>query len=191
MHWPLLYNDLLQNEGHRIHKQASCIHLKYQQELSVYNQSNLSFLNGYHAGLNEILETEMESQRFHPEYMPVNQFMLLPPSRNEPLPIMMGLLGSGSGAQPFKSIQDYENWLKRIHLFTIWVDTAISNFNKGITAGIVLPRALVIKMIPQLENLAQEDSGRNIFFGPVRNFPADFLEGKKKLLKSYYISSLH
>jgi uncharacterized protein (DUF885 family) len=101
----------------------------------------------------------------------------------------MGLLGSGTGAQPFKTVKDYENWLKRISQFTIWVDTAIGNFNKGIVASIELPKALVLKMIPQLEDLAQEDTSKNIFFGPVRNFPADFTEEqRKRFLTSYYLA---
>jgi uncharacterized protein (DUF885 family) len=121
--------------------------------------------------------------------MPVNQFITLPPMSMLPLTVQMGMLGSGVGAQPFKTVKDYENWLKRIRLFAIWVDTAINNFNRGIAAGIVLPKALVVKIIPQLEDLAQEDSSRNLFFGPVRNFPADFTEEqRKKLSASYYLA---
>src|SRR5450432_1451846 len=186
-----LYNDLLQNDGsqeyiNRLHH----FYLKYLGKLSVYNQSNLSFSDWVSCRiLKEILEMEMESQSYHPEYMPVNQFMVLPPGRLEPLSTVMALLGSGTGAQPFKTFKDYENWLKRITLFSVWVDTAISNFNKGIAAGMVLPKALVVKIIPQLENLAQEDTSLNLFFGPVRNFPADFTEEqRKKLSASYYLA---
>ena len=186
-----MYNDLLQNDGSQEYiNRLNKFYSKYLHELSVYNQSNLSFSDWISCRiLKESLEMESQAQSYHPEYMPVNQFMSLPPNRTETLPIMMGLLGSGTGAQPFKSIKDYENWLKRIHLFTIWVDTAIGNFNKGITAGIVLPRVLVMKMIPQIESLAQEDTSRNIFFGPVRNFPMDFTEEqRKKLSASYYLA---
>jgi uncharacterized protein (DUF885 family) len=186
-----LYNDLLQNDGsleyiNRLH----AFYLKYLKELSVYNQTNLSFSDWISCRiLRETLEMESEAQSYHPEYMPVNQFMILPPNRTPPLPIMMGILGSGTGAQPFKSVRDYENWLKRISLFSVWVDTAIGNFNKGIAVGIVLPKALVVKMIPQIEDLAQEDSSRNLFFGPVRNFPVAFTEEeRKKLSASYYLA---
>jgi uncharacterized protein (DUF885 family) len=185
-----LYNDLLQNDGsleyiNKLHK----FYLKYLQELSVYSQSNLSFSDWTSCRiLKEILEMESEALSFHPEYMPVNQFRSLPPNGIQ-LPIMMGMLGSGTGAQPFKSVKDYENWLKRISLFPIWVDTAIGNFNKGIAAGIVLPKALIVKMIPQLEDLAQEDTSRNLFLGPIRNFPVDFTEEqRKKLSASYYLA---
>lgn len=186
-----MYNDLLQNDGSLEYiSRLQKFYVKYLKEISVYNQSNLSFPDWISCRiLRETLEMESEAQSYHPEYMPVSQFSSLPPIRTAPLPLMMGILGSGTGAQPFKTVRDYENWLKRISLFTIWVDTAIGNFNKGITAGFVLPKALVIKMIPQLEDLAQEDTSRNLFFGPVRNFPVDFTEEqRKKLSVSYYMA---
>ena len=187
-----IYNDLLQNDGSQEYiNRLNKFYSKYLHELSVYNQSNLSFSDWISCRiLKESLEMESQAQSYHPEYMPVNQFMSLPPNRTETLPVMMGLLGSGTGAQPFKSIKDYENWLKRIHLFTIWVDTAIGNFNKGITAGIVLPRVLVMKMIPQIESLAQEDTSRNIFFGPVRNLPANFTEEEKRQVSASYFLAI-
>ena len=86
---------------------------------------------------------QQEGFQFHDELMPINQFWSLP--------LTMGQLGSGEGNQPFKTVKDYDNWLKRIDGFVDWADTAIANFNKGIAVGMVLPKALVIKMIPQLE----------------------------------------
>jgi uncharacterized protein (DUF885 family) len=43
------------------------------------------------------------------------------------LPIEFPLLGSGDGSRPFKTVTDYENFLKRIGGFKVWVDTAIDN----------------------------------------------------------------
>jgi uncharacterized protein (DUF885 family) len=45
----------------------------------------------------------------------------------------------------FKTVKDYENWLKRIEGFKQWADTAIANFDKGIAIGMVLPKTLVVK----------------------------------------------
>jgi uncharacterized protein (DUF885 family) len=42
----------------------------------------------------------------------------------------------------FKTVKDYENWLKQIEGFKQWADTAIANFDKG-AIGMVLP--LVVK----------------------------------------------
>jgi uncharacterized protein (DUF885 family) len=186
------YNDFLQNDGSQEYlDKLQKFYLKYLKEIAGYNQSNLSFSDWISCRiLRESLEMESEALKYHPEYMPVNQFNTLPPIGYSPLPAQMGLFGSGTGAQPFKSVKDYENWLKRISLFTVWVDTAISNFNKGIAAHIVLPKALVIKIIPQLESLAHEDTSRNIFFGPVRKFPLDFSEEQKKRLSDAYYHAI-
>ncbi|MBK9983374.1 MAG: DUF885 family protein [Saprospiraceae bacterium] len=75
----------------------------------------------------------------------------------------MGQLGNGTGDQPFKTVQDYDNWLQRIDAFTVWTDNTIANFRKGIKAGMVLPKALVLKMIPQMESLAQSDTSKMFF----------------------------
>ena len=179
-----LYNDLLQNEGSqefitKLHN----FYIKYLDSLAAYKESDLSVPDKQsYKILKDILEKGLETQKYHPEYMPANQF--------QSLPLTMGILGAGASAQPFKTVTDYEKWLKRISLFKVWVDTAIGNFKQGITAGVVLPKALVIKMIPQLENLAQEDTSKNIFFGPVRNFPGSFEEDERKKLSSAYYNAI-
>ena len=81
-------------------------------------------------------------------YIPFEQFW--------GLPITMGQLGSGEGVQPFKTEKDYNDWLGRIKQFSIWADSAISQFRKGIKANYVLPKTLVVKMIPQMEAMTTE-----------------------------------
>jgi uncharacterized protein (DUF885 family) len=46
--------------------------------------------------------------------------------------LAMGQLGSGQSAQPFKTVRDYDNWLKRVHGYPIWCDSAIANFRHGL-----------------------------------------------------------
>lgn len=104
-------------------------------------------------------------------YIPFQQFW--------GLPITMGQLGSGQGIQPFKTEKDYNNWLNRIKQFSIWSDTAIAQFKKGVKAKYVLPKALVLKMIPQMEAMTTADTSRNIFYGPVKKFPATFPDSLK------------
>ncbi len=43
----------------------------------------------------------------------------------------MPALGSGTNAQPFKTVQDYENWLKRLDGLVVWMDQAIVNMREG------------------------------------------------------------
>lgn len=129
-------------------------------------------------GLNmDILETETANR-----FIPTQQFW--------GLPITMGQLGSGESIQPFKTEKDYQNWISRMKQFSVWCDTAIAQFTKGMNAGIVLPKVLVLKMIPQMEAMTVADSAKNIFYGPVKKFPADFSESTKTLLTQNYKSTI-
>jgi uncharacterized protein (DUF885 family) len=78
----------------------------------------------------------------------------------------MGQLGSGDGFQPFNSVKDHEDWLKRAYAFGAWTDSAIVYFRKGIAAGVVLPRALVVKMIPEMEALVTDQPEKSLFYTP-------------------------
>ncbi len=111
-------------------------------------------------------------------YIPFQQFW--------GLPITMGQLGSGESFQPFKTEKDYNDWISRMKQFSVWCDSAIAQFNKGIAHQYVLPKTLVIKMIPQMEAMTVSDSSKNIFFGPVKKFPSDFNDSlKRSLVKKY------
>ena len=69
------------------------------------------------------------------QYMPFNQF--------EGIPLFLGQMGSGTGIQPFKTVEDYENWITRAGKFQAWTDSAIVYFRKGTCrTGIFFPVAL-------------------------------------------------
>lgn len=126
------------------------------------------------------LKDKTEKYSYHPEYIPFSQF--------EGLPLNFPLYGSGQGSQPFNSEKDYQDWLKRMEKFPDWMNAATENFREGMTNKIVLPRKLVLKMIPQMkaEEIITPDFERNIFSGPVKNFPKDFsAEQKEKFTKLY------
>jgi len=179
------YNDLLLNDGSdSFLNQQHDFYTKYQNALKKndYQKLNQQDKISYDI-LMDIIQRELGAEKFHPEYMPVTQV--------HSLPLTMGQLGSGTGAQPFKTVKDYENWLKRISAFTTWTDTAIANFRKGVNAGFVLPKAIVVKLIPQMESLAQKDSSKSIFYETVRNFPKDFSESDKARLKTAYYTSIN
>lgn len=173
------YNDLLPDEGSEHISKVNSFYDKYLSDIKKYNRQYLSTDDRVSFDLLEYsLKTAKEAATYHPEYMPATQ------TRSAALTI--GTLGAGNSQQPFRSIKDYEDWLKRITAFTVWVDTAIANFNKGVSAGVVLPSVLVLKMIPQMEKLAEPDTSKNIFYGPVRNFPSGFTKADKEKLRKDY-----
>src|SRR6476620_3177545 len=103
------------------------------------------------------MQMQLDGLQYPDHFIPFNQFW--------GLPLTMGQLGSGDGNQPFKTVQDYRNWLKRATVFGVWADTAIADFRKGMAAGIVLPKTLLVKIIPQLADMASTDTLKNVFYG--------------------------
>lgn len=100
--------------------------------------------------------------------------------------LMMGQLASGSSAQPFKTVEDYNNWLKRVDGFVLWLNSAESRMKEGMAAGYVLPKSLIVKIVPQLKAMTEPDLAQNLFFSPVKNFPDTFSDlEKQELTKAY------
>jgi uncharacterized protein (DUF885 family) len=109
------------------------------------------------------MEMQLEGLKYDEHFIPFQQFW--------GLPLTMGQLGSGESSQPFKTADDYRAWMSRAKVFAAWTDTAIANFRKGAGTGLVLPRPLVAKMIPQMRDMANPDTAKNVFFGPLRRMP--------------------
>lgn len=130
--------------------------------------------------LDYTLKDKVERYAYHPQYIPFNQF--------DGLPLLFPLLGSGQGFQPFKTEKNYEDWLKRAGKFPEWMDSAIENFRQGMANNYVLPKKLVVKMIPQMkaEEITTPNFDKNIFYGPIKNFPKSFSAAQKeKFTKEY------
>ncbi|MBD8017274.1 DUF885 domain-containing protein [Kaistella pullorum] len=130
--------------------------------------------------LDYTLKDKIERYAYHPEYIPFTQF--------GGLPLDLPLLGSGQGSQPFKTEKDYTDWLVRARKFPLWMDTAIENFREGIVQKHTLPKKLVAKMIPQMsaDEIITTDLEKNIFYGPVKNFPKNFTDAQKEKFTREY-----
>ncbi|MEJ2514449.1 MAG: DUF885 domain-containing protein [Gammaproteobacteria bacterium] len=128
------------------------------------------------------LEEELEGERFPAYLIPVNQF------RN--IGNWIAQLGSGTGAQPFETVQDYENWLKRVDGFVVIVDQAIANMREGMAKGVVQPRVLVEKTIPQVAAHVVEDPQESIFYRVVADFPETVPASEQERLRSAYVEAI-
>ncbi len=128
--------------------------------------------------LNWECDVNLEGLKFPTYLMPINQF--------DCLHLQMGQWAGGTAAQPFKTVKDYENWLKRVDLFIVWCDSAMTNMKLGMAAGIVLPKSLAVKTVPQFADLATGKVENHLYFSPVKNFPVDFsTEEKAKLTADF------
>ena len=113
---------------------------------------------------------------------------LLPIDQINSWHIWVADIASGTGFQPFNTAKDYDNWLSRVDGFIVWCDTAIANMRKGISQEFVLPTAIVIKVIPQLEALSVGRVTDHVFYTPEKNFPEDFTEQDRERLTEAYNS---
>ncbi|MCB0280596.1 MAG: DUF885 domain-containing protein, partial [Calditrichaeota bacterium] len=127
-------------------------------------------------------EMQLASKDIPSHLTPIDQFWTAQ--------LTMGQLASGSSAQPFKTVADYENWLKRLDAYLIWCETAIANMREGIKEGYVLPKSLIKKVIPQMASLDHGPNEEHLFYGPVKILPASFSDADKQRLTSDYNSML-
>ncbi len=116
----------------------------------------------------------LEGFRFPDWQMPVNQM--------RSTATMAVQLGSGTGAQPFKTVKDYDDWLKRASRLPVLLDTEIANMREGMKNGVVMPRALMEDVIPQLDALIKDKPEESLFWGPIERMPKDFSEADRERL---------
>lgn len=115
---------------------------------------------------------------------------LMPIDQMWSLNLNIGQLASASSAQPFNTVKDYENWLKRLEGYNHWLLTAKANMQQGIKEGYVLPKSLIVKVIPQFEGLTNTDLDSHLFYSPIKKFPENFTEDEKKQLTASYSKML-
>ncbi|HEU5147877.1 MAG TPA: DUF885 domain-containing protein [Chryseosolibacter sp.] len=118
-----------------------------------------------------------------PEHlMPVQQFW--------GLTLTMPQIGSGQSFQPFKTAKDYDDFLSRIDAFTVWVDTAIVNMQKGLEQGYTYPRILIERVLPQARNMIVTDVTKSIFYQPIVNMPDSINADDQERLRNAYAQAI-
>ncbi|MDV2452869.1 DUF885 domain-containing protein [Xanthomonas hortorum] len=120
----------------------------------------------------------LAAEQFPSWMLPINQFYNIAS--------IAVVLGSGTGAQPFKTVKDYDNWSRRAVGIPELFDQAISNMRAGMQAGVVQPKVLMQKVLPQLDAIIARNAEDSLFWGPVRNLPADMAEADKQRITAEY-----
>lgn len=123
-------------------------------------------------------DEELAGDRFPGHLQPINQFYSTPN--------LLAQLGSGSSAQPFKTPKDYADWAERASKIPVLFTQAIANMRDGMAAGVVQPKVLMVKVLPQLDALIATDPTKTLFYKPVSNLPADFSAEDKARITAQY-----
>jgi uncharacterized protein (DUF885 family) len=113
-------------------------------------------------------------------------FELFPLMQIQSLHLYFSQLAGGRSVQPFNSVADYDHWLKRVEAYLPFLDTCMTKMRVGIQQGVVLPKALVIKMIPQLDGFIKAPIKQHVFYAPILTMPDDFSEDDKQRLTLAY-----
>jgi uncharacterized protein (DUF885 family) len=170
------YNDQLPNTMTAEHRQQE--EAFHQQWLERISAIDAGALEGQARLSYEIfrrdLESELEGARFPGWMQPVNQFRSLASTAAQ--------LGAGTGAQPFRTVQDYDNWRARVAAMPAIFDTMIANMREGMAAGVVQPKVLMAKLLPQLDALITKRPEDSVYWGPIQRMPADFPRADRERL---------
>lgn len=122
--------------------------------------------------------TALENHRYPGLLLPIDQF-------NNPA-AFFAQLGSGDGVQPFATVQDYERFATRMSHFSAWVNQAITNMRAGMARGIVPPRVVVERSIPQVAAIAAATAEQSVFWQPIANLPKTFSAADRARLTRAY-----
>jgi uncharacterized protein (DUF885 family) len=128
------------------------------------------------------LENVREAEQFPSHLMPLNQFFNFTAS--------FAQMGSGTGLHPFKTVKDYEDFLSRIGDFERVVDASIANMREGIATGVVQPRILMERVLPQLSAHVVADPAQSLFWGPITSMPSTFSAADRERLTAAYTQAI-
>jgi uncharacterized protein (DUF885 family) len=95
-------------------------------------------------------------------------------------------LSSGEGAAPFKTVADYENNLKRLDGYIVYLDRAIGRMRQGMADGIVNPKLVMRNVVDQLDAIIGQGVEGSTFYKPATKFPADVPAADQARLKAGY-----
>jgi uncharacterized protein (DUF885 family) len=101
----------------------------------------------------------LAAERYPSWMMPISQYYNIGS--------IMAILGSGAGAQPFNTVQD-------------------DNMRQGMKAGVVQPRDLMEKVLPQLDAVIKPTAEESIFWSPIRTMPSTIAAEDKARISAEY-----
>ncbi|PJJ10556.1 uncharacterized protein (DUF885 family) [Flavobacterium sp. 1] len=167
-----------------------------------FRKKQLEFFNKYETGLgafdeNQLSDEEKNSYEIIKWEVEVGKKLLEQPTNLIPIHqfwgthLTMGQFAGGTSGQPFKTEKDYTDFLKRMDKYSFWIDSALVYMKKGIEKGIVLPKALTEKVIPQFAEMPTPNIEDNLFYSSIKLMPATFSDEMKKDLTAKYTAEIN
>ncbi len=174
------YNDQLPNVlSDAFREQERNFYSNYKNQIVAFNDSDFSKTEKLSK---DILlwecEINLERLKYREDLTPINQMWSLQ--------LNIGQWASGTSTQPFETVQDYKNWISRLDGYLKWMQYAEEKMTDGIKSGVVLPKSLINKVLPQLEAMTNPNIDEHLFYSPIHNFPSSFSDQEKEELTILY-----
>jgi uncharacterized protein (DUF885 family) len=113
-------------------------------------------------------------------------FELMPLFQIQSLHLYVAQLAAGGSVQPFDTVEDYDNWLKRVDDYFTFLDTSIAMMKEGMSKNIVIPKTLAQKIIPQLDEFITNPVDDHLFYKPILSMPESIKEEEKNRISADY-----
>jgi len=96
--------------------------------------------------------------------------------------IFYPVLASGRSAAPFRTVEDYENNIRRHRDFVIAIDRAIGRSREGLASGVVETQLTIRNVIAQLDTQLADAPEDSPYYGPARAIPDTIPEAERPRL---------
>jgi uncharacterized protein (DUF885 family) len=112
----------------------------------------------------------VEGFQFHTYLMPVSQ--------------MDGIQTANelADALRFESVKDYEDWIARLRSFPRYMQQTTALMRQGIAERILLPKVILQKVTPEIDNQIVKDPESSPFYLPFKRFPASMVAPDRERL---------
>jgi len=124
------------------------------------------------------IQAQLDLERFPEHLLPLNHF--------DNVPSNLANYASGTGSQPLETPAQYRAYLRRLEQLPAWIDQAIVNMKEGIRTGVVQPKIVTTRMLPQFQQLRSKTPETSVFYSPATRFPGAFADKDKRELGAGY-----
>ncbi len=119
------------------------------------------------------IKSSLEAEQFNHHYIPITQ----QDGIHIEFPQIIEI-------QPFKTVEDYDRYVKRLSGFSKQIDDIMDNMRKGMRAKIVMPSYIVQQIMNQAYPFFMDDTDSLPFMKPVQSFPASFTDEEKARIRN-------
>jgi uncharacterized protein (DUF885 family) len=124
------------------------------------------------------IRSQLDLERFPEHLLPLNHF--------DNVPSNLANYASGTGSQPLDTPAQYRAYLSRLQQLPAWIDQAIANMKQGMKTGVVQPKIVTARMLPQFQQLRSNTLDTSVFYSPAARMPAAFPDKDKRMLSAAY-----